>query len=136
MAYSVTNCGHWVLAEKSGVWLHNFLDGRTQAVAANGAKSNLSTVLSSVPQGTVLGPILFIILLIDINTNITSRITSFADDTRISRGIQTVEDIEILQNDLNTVYNWQQENNMLFNEKKFELLRYGTDHELKENSHY
>ena len=36
--------------------------------------------------------------------------------------IDSEKDVEDHQNDLNTIYNWQQENNMLFNGNKFELL--------------
>jgi len=119
-----------------GRWIHNFLKGRTQTVATNGTKSILLNVLSSVPQGTVLGPILFLILLIDIDRNIISNVSSFADDTRISHGIASTEDAAQLQSDLQTVYGWQHENNMLFNEKKFELLRYGKNQDIKEATNY
>jgi len=121
---------------KLGSWIHNFLKGRTQAVNINGAKSILLDVLSSVPQGTVLGPILFLILLIDIDVNIYSNVSSFADDTRISHGITSEEDVAQLQSDLQIVYEWQQENNMLFNEKKFELLRYGKNQDIKDTTNY
>ena len=36
-----------------------------------------------------------------------------------------------MQNDLDKIYKWQVDNNMLFNTKKFELLRYGAKDELK-----
>ena len=52
-----------------GRWIHNFLKDRVQAVVVNQAKSNNSTVISSVPQGTVLAPLLFLVLLSDIDTN-------------------------------------------------------------------
>jgi len=34
------------------------------------------------------------------------------------------------RNDLKTIHKWQQINNMQFNEKKFELLRYGKNHDI------
>ena len=44
--------------------------------------------------------------------------------------------MEELQKNLEKLYCWQQENNMLFNGKKFEMLRYGKDSDLKESTQY
>ena len=95
-------------------------------------------VKSGVPQGTVLGPILFLVLINDIDKDISdeSFISLFADDTRIARKVSSEEDIEALQSDLEKLYNWQADNNMLFNSKKFEILRYGKDQELKDSTLY
>ena len=72
------------ISGKLGVWIHSFLTNRTQLISVNGIKSKPSNVKSSVPQGTVLGPILFLILIADINNNVINKVTSFADDTRVS----------------------------------------------------
>ena len=80
-------------------------------------------MISGVPQGTVLGPLLFIILMCDINSGITaSSMVSFADDTRLYYGISDVDDCAILQNDLNSVYDWASDNNMFFNAQKFQYI--------------
>ena len=100
---------------KIGSWIFQFLSSRTQKVIINGFPSSTCSVQSSVPQGTVLGPILFTILLIDINVNISSTVSSFADDTRVLRPITSIEDSQQLQNDLDLIYQWQENNNMLFN---------------------
>ena len=66
-----------------------------------------------------------LILIRDIDHNIAfSFISSFADDTRVGRHIEDFEDIQLLQADLDAVYNWAESNNMEFNSDKFELLRY------------
>ena len=35
-------------------WVHDYLCGRTQSVVVDGAKSDVASVLSGVPQGSVL----------------------------------------------------------------------------------
>ena len=122
---------------KVGKWLHSFLTGRTQCVVVNGEKSDPAPVISGVPQGSVIGPLLFLILISDIDEGIyNSFLSSFADDTRIGNGIASQQDAQNLQDDLTSVYNWAKRNNMLFNSKKFELLRYGNNSELKSATNY
>ena len=50
--------------------------------------------------------------------------------------VSSEEDVENLQSDLDMIYDWQKENNMLFNSKKFEMLRYGSKEELKISTNY
>ena len=80
--------------------LATFLDPavRMQAVGINGRLSNLTSVVSGYPQGTVLGLCLFLIHLMVISNNILSETTasSFADDTGLQRGITTEIDCEAL----------------------------------------
>ena len=121
---------------KLGTLIHNFLTGRKQFILANGAKSKSSEVRSGVPQGTVLGPVLFLILINDINEGVNSPVSLFADDTRISRKVETEDDVEALQSDLEKLYSWQSKNNMLFNSTKFEVMRYGANSDLKKSTSY
>ena len=133
LCHKLRNMG---ICGKLGLFLHNFLTDRNQTVLANGKKSTPSLVKSGVPQGTVLGPILFLILINDIDQNIHSNVSLFADDTRIARAVSTEEDVELLQADLDQVYCWQEVNNMEFNSRKFELMRYGKNKILKESTSY
>ena len=110
---------------KIGRWIYSFLYERQQIVVVNGARSQPTKVLSGVPQGSVLGPILFLIMITDIDTDIKdSVVRSFADDTRVSKSIATINNGTLLQNDLNLIYDWADRNKMKFNSNKFELLRY------------
>jgi ribonuclease P/MRP protein subunit RPP40 len=110
---------------KIGKWIYNFLTNRTQRVLVDGAKSIHVEVTSSVPQGTVLAPILFLIMISDINKNVRdSKVSSFADDTKISRVINNEEDVKVLQRDINAIFEWADENNMYFNGDKFVTLQY------------
>lgn len=120
-----------------GMWIHSFLHGRSQRVAVDGTLSERSHVSSGVPQGSVLGPFLFLALISDIDTGVKNSVmSSFADDTRVTRKINSEADTVLLQEDLNAVYKWAAENNMLFNEAKFEALRYGSNNVIKENTCY
>ena len=108
-----------------GRWLYCFLTNRYQSVVIEGSKSKPKPVISGVPQGSVLGPLLFLILIGDIDKDIASAfLSSFADDTRVGKGITSDADIDLLQADLESIYRWSKDNNMLFNSDKFELLRY------------
>ena len=46
---------------------------------------------------------------------VNSKIISFADDTRLYNSVSEVEDCDVLQSDLNTIYKWADANNMAFN---------------------
>ena len=93
----------------------------TDTAQTDGHHSTNSTVLSGVPQGTVLGPVLFRVLIMDIadGTSDNTRISSFADDTRANWAIFSMGDMEALQQDINTIYSWADRVNMEFNGDKF-----------------
>ena len=124
LIHKLKECG---ISGKVGCWIAAFLDSssRQQAVVVDGRVSPLTPVVSGVPQGTVLGPVLFLIHICDIANGLSDRTTasSFADDTRVQRGIHSPEDCSILQADLQTIYSWASDVNMHFNSDKFECMR-------------
>ena len=101
-------------------------------VACDGVKSSKAEVISGVPQGTVLGPVLFLVLILDIAEKVShgTKVSSFADDTRASRGMKTSSDPVQLQRDIETIYKWASDVNMEFNGDKFECIRVWPDEEL------
>ena len=118
-------------------WIKSFLTGRMQTVIVDGVPSDPKPVISGVPQGSVLGPLIFLILIGDIDDNVQHSSTrSFADDTRLIKAIIDAIDGLLLQNDLQSIYQWSLTNNMEFNDVKFELLRYGANEALKQNITY
>jgi hypothetical protein len=103
--------------------IEQFLTGRSQTVVVDGKHSRSVPVSSGVPQGTVLGPLLFLLYVNDMEKCILhSKISSFADDTKISKKISTMHDSNLLQEDLNCIIRWSGDNNMKLHEDKFELL--------------
>ena len=111
-----------------GAWISAFLDQNTrkQAVRVEGRISEQTPIISGVPQGTVLGPVLFLIHIRNISSNLSTgtQSASFADDTKIWRGVKTQDDCDQLQADLQSVYGWAEDINMMFNSDKFEWIRY------------
>merc|ERR1711874_608319 len=108
---------------KIAKWIQNILHNRKYCVVANGVISDKHDVVSGVPQGTVLASLFFIIMIADIDENMKISISRlFADDTKVSAVIRSQEDTELLQQDLNTIYNWAFSNRMKFNENKFERM--------------
>ena len=126
---------------KMGVWLGKFLDSssRKQSVAVEGRLSDPSPVISGVPQGTVLGPILFLLHISSIAREVSpvTHITSYVDDTRANRAIcDPHSDCAALQSDLESIYRWSEEVNMIFNGDKFESLRYWPNPDSKPDNSY
>ena len=84
-------------------------------------------MISGVPQGTVLGPILFLLHISGIAREVSpeSKVSSYVDDTRVTRCMTNpLPDCMALQEDLQAVYRWAEDVNMIFNGHKFEVLRF------------
>jgi len=82
-------------------------------------------VLSGVPQGSVLGPILFLIYINDLDYGIRNWILKFADNTKVFSRANGSEDCASLQKDLDTLVNWSEEWQMLFNVGKCKVMHFG-----------
>ena len=125
LLHTLRECG---IGGMLGEWIAAFLDSksRMQYVRVDGALSDLQYVISGVPQGTVLGPVLFLVHIMNLCSNLSAdtHSSSFADDTRLWRGVKSATDCDYLQDDLETIYNAADHINMIFNSKKFEWLRY------------
>ena len=82
-------------------------------------------MLSGVPQGSVLGPILFLIYVKDLDYGMRNWILKFADDTKVFSRANASEDCASLQKDLDTLVNWSEEWQMLFNVGKCKVMHFG-----------
>ena len=91
---------------------------RKQFVVLNGAKSTTYQVISGVPQGSVLGPLLFLVY---INDSIErtrysgNTINLFADDMLLFRIINDAHDMELVQQGIDNVSDWVEDNNLCLN---------------------
>ena len=106
-------------------WIEQWLTDRRQRVVVDGEVSNWKSVLSGVPQGSVLGPILFLIYINDLDDSKTSNVLKFADDTTLFRKVNTDGDKQHLQNDLDRLVKWSEKWQMLFNFCKCKCLHTG-----------
>ena len=127
-------------------WIEQWLTDRRQRVVVDGEVSNWKSVLSGVPQGSVLGPILFLIYINDLDDNITSNVLKFVDleyciqawrpyrkksiDTleriqKLYRKVNTDGDKQHLQNDLDRLVKWSEKWQMLLNFGKRKCLYTG-----------
>ena len=106
-------CHQKGITGKIGIWIADYLIGRTQRVIANNEISEDIYVGSGVPQGSVLGPLLFLLIIDNISDlEIVSNLGIFADNSRVIKEVKNDEDAIKIQNDLDKLYDWAVNNNM------------------------
>ena len=104
-------------------WFQSYLTNQFQRVKINQSLSDPLPVKSGVPQGSILGPLLFLLFINDLPTTVRhSNILSFADDTKCYKVIHNILDTTLLQSDLESVFKWSIENQLLFNINKCTVL--------------
>ena len=117
-------------------WIKDYLTKRSQVVVVNGVKSNTASVISGIPQGTVLGPLLFVVYINDLLDDIRSDGFLYADDTKIFRQITSREDSNELQNDIDRLEMWAEKWMLKFHPDKCHVLTLGKFENIKYTNRY
>ena len=82
-------------------------------------------VLSGVPQGSVLCHILFIVYINDLDVNLNSYVLKFADDAKVFSEVSSLDKVANLQSDLDKLYKWSEDWEMMSNAQKCKCLHIG-----------
>ena len=106
-------------------WIEKWLTHRRQRVIVDCEIANWKSVLSGVPQVSVLGPILFLLYINDLEVDISSKVLKFADDTKVFRKVTNDTDKQSLQDDLDKLVKRSEKWQMLLNFGKCKCIHIG-----------
>jgi len=106
-------------------WLLSFVTNRYQIIRLKNSFSRNIKVSFGVPQGSHLGPLLFNIFINDIsNVFKHSKFLLYADDLKIFRRVETINDAHCLQQDLDNLNLWSETNKLYFNISKCHVVHF------------
>ena len=105
-------------------FLVSYISEREQQVLAGNTMSSKNSVLSGVPQGSILGPILFVLFINDLPSGLSAgtELALYSDDTKIWHEIRSDRDHDILQDDISYLNSWELKNKMNFHPQKCKVL--------------
>ena len=102
--------------------IENFLTNRWMAVRVGDSMARWRSVLSEVPQGSVIGPLLFALFINDLPESVKSAVKLFADDVKL---IGDANDLAGIQDDLDSISTWKNDWCMEFNSEKCTVMHIG-----------
>jgi hypothetical protein len=113
----------------------SYLNDRKQIVKVGNIQSEMLTVKSGVPQGSILGPILFILYINDIAFTCPNiNIDLYADDSTLYEAGTDTNEIQLqLQYRINHIKEWCLLNNMLLHPDKSKCMLIGSRYKIKKS---
>ena len=119
---------------KAHDWFRSYLSNRIQYCQVNGKLSEPRTIITGIPQGSILGPLLFLVYINDLpNCLKNADCDMFADDTQLGTATKDVKTtIEILNDDLANISVWMAANKLSLNKSKTEYMLIGSHQKLKQ----
>jgi len=120
---------HVMLCEKIAVagidstWFRSYLTNRKQTVAVSNCQSSARTILSGVPQGSILGPWAYLIYCNDMSTCISCKLLLYADDAILlfsHKNIKVVTDQ--LSEEVSNCFHWLVNNKLSMHMGKTEAM--------------
>ena len=111
-------------SQKTVTFIYSYLKCRKQKVKVNNFLSDFLTLLSGVPQGSILGPILFNIFLNNLLSTLKlSDLFNFADDNSISATADNTDHLLLtLKHESELAVKWFKDNQMIVNPDKFQAM--------------
>jgi len=105
--------------------LPTVVNGHNQRASVSVSVSKWRLVTSGVPQGLVLVQVLFNIFVGEMDSGIKNTPTKFADDTKLSGAVDTLEGRDGIQRDLDRLEGWASANVVKFNKAKCKVPHLG-----------
>ena len=105
-------------------YLHSCVSNRKHCVRINNVTSDFETVISGMPQCSIVGPILFHCFFNGFFYFIEkATVHNFADGNTLSMFEETIQNlIALLETESNTAIEWFQNNKMMVNPGKFQAI--------------
>ena len=126
----MTKLWNYGIRGSTHAWIKSFLLGCTQIVVVDGEGLGWVPVESGIPQGTVLGLVLFLSFFNDLPKAIKSNVRLFTDDCVVYSQVKSDSDCAILQHDLDSLENWENQWCMSFNATKCNTTAITRKHKL------
>ena len=117
------------LSRSSTEWISSYLNSRTQVTKFKNFTSEKETILSGVPQGSILGPLLFLCFTNDLFQEFEDcKIISYADDTQIIVEAKKMEQLkQKIEKVITTAQKWYKNNSMKNNIGKTEVIVFSSN---------